>query len=59
MVTDLSDVFDEGLLVTGVLGGGRALEHLAGLHTLVLEAGQAPGEHRLADQRHRHAVVER
>jgi hypothetical protein len=58
-VTDLSDVFDEGFLVAGVFGGGRALEHLAGLHALVLEAGQAPGEHGLADQRDGHAVVER
>lgn len=58
-VEGFSDRLDELLLVARVLGVRRPVEYLRSTRALVEQRREAPGEHRLADERHRNAVVER
>ena len=46
-IESLSNVLDEFLLVSRVLGDRRSREVLGGLDTLVLEGGETTGKHRL------------
>lgn len=57
--THLSYAFNHGLLVTRVPGVGiRPCQSVGGDHPLLLESGEASCEDSLADERHRHPLLE-
>ena len=58
-VEGLANGLDELCLVARELGVGRSVQDLAGRRSLVKQRRKAASEHRLADERHRNAEVER
>src|ERR1017187_2335993 len=52
-------LFDELFALCDGFRFGRPVQYLGRLHALVLQGGEAAGKHALADQRQRHAQVER